>query len=118
VLADEPTGALDGATASEVMALLASLNAEQKVTILIITHDPGVARQCVRQVRIHDGGLVERTPGAPGAPGAATAPHPPSGAGEDRRAPSTSAAVDPNAARGATSRPDETGPVAGAVVPT
>ena len=59
VLADEPTGALDAATAREVMALLAGLNAERKVTILIITHDPEIARQCARQVRIREGRLVE-----------------------------------------------------------
>ena len=60
VLADEPTGALDTATAGDVMALLAGLNAERKLTILIITHDPEVARQCRRQVRIRDGRIIER----------------------------------------------------------
>ena len=59
MLADEPTGALDVNTAVEVMALLLQLNTEQGVTILIITHDPQVARQCARQVRIHDGQLLE-----------------------------------------------------------
>ena len=59
LLADEPTGALDVATAQDVMTLLLQLNAEQEVTILIITHDPQVARQCARQVRICDGRLVE-----------------------------------------------------------
>ncbi len=59
LLADEPTGALDTDTAAEVMALLLQLNAEQGVTILIITHDPAVARQCARQVRIRNGKLLE-----------------------------------------------------------
>ena len=59
LLADEPTGALDVNTAVEVMTLLLQLNTEQGVTILIITHDPQVARQCARQVRIHDGQLLE-----------------------------------------------------------
>lgn len=59
LLADEPTGALDSDTAAEVMDLLLTLNAEHGVTILIITHDPLVARRCARQVRIHNGRLVE-----------------------------------------------------------
>ncbi|MDE0303086.1 MAG: ABC transporter ATP-binding protein [Gammaproteobacteria bacterium] len=59
LLADEPTGALDAETAQEVMALLLQLNAEQGVTILIITHDSSVARQCTRQLRIDDGKLLE-----------------------------------------------------------
>ncbi len=59
LLADEPTGALDADTAGEVMALLLRLNRERGVTILIITHDPAVARQCARRVRIRDGRLFE-----------------------------------------------------------
>ena len=69
------------------MALLARLNAEQKVTILIITHDPRVARQCARQVRIHEGRLIETAAGAPGASGVAHPPPPLPGTGEDRHAP-------------------------------
>ncbi len=65
LLADEPTGALDTDTAAEVMALLLQLNSEQGVTILIITHDPLVARQCTRQLRIHDGRLLEKGARAP-----------------------------------------------------
>ena len=60
LLADEPTGALDTDTAAEVMALLLQLNSEQGVTILIITHDPLVARQCTRQLRINNGLLQEK----------------------------------------------------------
>ncbi len=59
LLADEPTGALDPNTATEVMALLRRLNDEQKLTVMIITHDVNVARQCQRQVFIRDGTLVE-----------------------------------------------------------
>ncbi|MCY4220390.1 MAG: ABC transporter ATP-binding protein [Thiotrichales bacterium] len=121
VLADEPTGALDGATAREVMALLASLNAEHKVTILIITHDPGVARQCARQVRIHEGTLVERTAGAPGASGAAAARHPASGTEETEEDPGASSAppaIDPNPAREQTSRRDDTGEILNPAAPT
>ena len=118
VLADEPTGALDAATAREVMALLAGLNAERKVTILIITHDPGVARQCARQVRIRDGRLIERKAGAPGASATATARLPPSGTGEDRRAPPASAAIGPTAGGEEASGPDDAGKAATAAAPT
>ncbi len=60
LLADEPTGALDAATARDVMDLLRRLNNDQGLTLLIITHDPLIARQCTRQMRIHDGQLQER----------------------------------------------------------
>ncbi len=69
LLADEPTGALDIDTASEVMALLRRLNEERGITILIITHDPSVADQCARRTRIRNGRIFE--PGA--GPGAVTA---------------------------------------------
>ena len=59
VLADEPTGALDSDTADEVMRLLIGLNMEERITILIITHDPVIARQCTRQTLIRDGVLLE-----------------------------------------------------------
>ncbi|MDE0130752.1 MAG: ABC transporter ATP-binding protein [bacterium] len=66
LLADEPTGALDADTARDMMALLLQLNAEQRITILIITHDLMIARQCTRQVRIHDGRLLEAPTGGCG----------------------------------------------------
>lgn len=59
LLADEPTGALDSEMAGEVMNLLLQLNAEQGITVLIITHDPLVARQCIRQLHLRDGKLLE-----------------------------------------------------------
>ncbi len=60
LLADEPTGALDAATATTVMDLLHQLNTDQGLTAIIITHDPLIARQCPRQLRIQDGHLSER----------------------------------------------------------
>ena len=59
VLADEPTGALDKATADEVMRLLIRLNRDEGVAIMIITHDPAVAMQCKRWTFLRDGALVE-----------------------------------------------------------
>ena len=61
VLADEPTGALDSDTAEEVMQLLIRLNREERVAVVIITHDPTVSMQCSRRVLIRDGVLLEDT---------------------------------------------------------
>lgn len=58
ILADEPTGALDSHIGQEVINLFKQLNSEAAVTTIIITHDPNVAEQCKRIVRIKDG-LVE-----------------------------------------------------------
>lgn len=64
ILADEPTGALDEDTAEEVMELLLSLNAEERMTAAVITHDRAIARQCQRVVRLVDGVAVEQAPQA------------------------------------------------------
>ena len=58
LLADEPTGALDTKTGIEVLALFRLLNREQGVTVVIVTHDPEVARATNRVVRIQDGRVL------------------------------------------------------------
>ncbi len=58
VWADEPTGALDSTTAAEIMGLMRSLNTTAGLTLVIVTHDPGVGAQCDRIVRMHDGEIV------------------------------------------------------------
>jgi len=58
ILADEPTGNLDTRTSAEIMGLLRTLNAEKRLTILIVTHDPDVARQTERVLLVRDGHLV------------------------------------------------------------
>ena len=58
ILADEPTGALDSATTREIMDVFRELN-EQGKTIIIVTHDPAVAKECGRVIQIEDGNIME-----------------------------------------------------------
>ncbi len=58
LLADEPTGALDSATGAAVMGLLHELNQQDGRTVLLVTHDPGIAAACPRRLRFADGRLV------------------------------------------------------------
>jgi putative ABC transport system ATP-binding protein len=60
LLADEPTGNLDSRVGQEIMDLLLGLNRERNTTLLIITHDPRIAAQAQRTIKIQDG-LVERS---------------------------------------------------------
>ena len=58
ILADEPTGALDTNVGGEIMELFKTLNAEEGITVVIITHDPGIARQCKRVAVMKDGVIL------------------------------------------------------------
>ena len=62
---DEPTGTLDSGAAREVMELLVELNARDRITIVIITHDASIARRCARHTRLMDGVLREGPLGRP-----------------------------------------------------
>lgn len=55
VLADEPTGALDSATARELLALLRRLSTERGQTFVVVTHDPLVGQVCDRVITMEDG---------------------------------------------------------------
>jgi putative ABC transport system ATP-binding protein len=59
LLADEPTGNLDTHTGMEILKLIHDLHQRLQSTILIVTHDLGVAEQCRRTVKLRDGRIVE-----------------------------------------------------------
>jgi putative ABC transport system ATP-binding protein len=58
VLADEPTGNLDGATGHQIIDLMFALNADQGTTLVLVTHDDEIAARCGRRLRMQDGHLT------------------------------------------------------------
>jgi putative ABC transport system ATP-binding protein len=59
ILADEPTGNLDSKTGDIILQLLKDLNKDQKVTLIIVTHDEYVANSCDRIIQIRDGKISD-----------------------------------------------------------
>lgn len=59
LLADEPTGSLDFATGEKVMELMFELNREQGTTLVLVTHDRGIAQRCERRITIEAGQASE-----------------------------------------------------------
>ena len=62
ILADEPTGNLDTRTGQEIMGLLRQLNADQGITVVLVTHDPDIATHAQRLVHLVDGQVAEDGP--------------------------------------------------------
>lgn len=60
ILADEPTGNLDTKTGDEILDILEDLNKDLGVTVILVTHEPPVARRTKRQIYIKDGQLVKK----------------------------------------------------------
>jgi putative ABC transport system ATP-binding protein len=63
IFADEPTGNLDTQTAKEIEQLLFQLNREFGTTLVLVTHDPALAKQCQRHFELLDGRLIEHRNG-------------------------------------------------------
>jgi ABC-type lipoprotein export system ATPase subunit len=61
LMCDEPTGNLDTRTSKEVMQLFRDLNAQNEITVILVTHDPAVARNTRRVIALRDGEIVEDT---------------------------------------------------------
>ena len=59
LLADEPTGNLDSATADEILELIGTLRRDRAMTIIMATHAPQVAARCERLIRLRDGAIVD-----------------------------------------------------------
>jgi len=62
LLADEPTGSLDFATGEKIMELMFDLNREQGTTLVLVTHDRGIAQRCDRRITIEAGRVVPEVP--------------------------------------------------------
>ena len=62
LMGDEPTGNLDSKTSREVIALFKQLNEEQQLTVILVTHDPAVAKNAKRMIVLRDGEVVVDTP--------------------------------------------------------
>jgi putative ABC transport system ATP-binding protein len=59
LLADEPTGNLDSQTAQDIIGLLLSLNRERGTTLVVVTHDTGIADRMARCIQVRDGRIEE-----------------------------------------------------------
>ena len=65
LLADEPTGNLDSENAAKILELIVRLRREQKITLILVTHDPSIARQAERVLEVRDGRILSDTRNSP-----------------------------------------------------
>lgn len=62
ILADEPTGNLDSQTSNEIMGIMQTLNEQQGITIMLVTHEPDIAQYAKRIILFKDGLIIEDRP--------------------------------------------------------
>lgn len=62
LLADEPTGNLDSHTSAEILKIMANLHEQERITIILVTHDPGVATAAERTIILKDGRIIYDRP--------------------------------------------------------
>jgi putative ABC transport system ATP-binding protein len=62
ILADEPTGNLDSQTSNEIMGIMQTLNDQQGITIMLVTHEPDIAQYAKRIILFKDGLVIEDRP--------------------------------------------------------
>ncbi len=62
ILADEPTGNLDSQTSSEIMGIMQTLNEQQGITVMLVTHEPDIAQYAKRVILFKDGLMIEDRP--------------------------------------------------------
>lgn len=62
LIADEPTGNLDETTGGQIVELMFAAQRDRGTTLVLVTHDPGLAAQCDRTIRVRSGGVEERVP--------------------------------------------------------
>jgi ABC-type lipoprotein export system ATPase subunit len=70
IFADEPTGNLDTHTSEEILQMFGRLNKEEGITVILVTHDPGIAHHAKRIIHIRDGVIEEPPPAIPEGGGA------------------------------------------------
>jgi putative ABC transport system ATP-binding protein len=98
LLADEPTGNLDGTTGRMILHLLTELRRQEGTTLVLVTHDPAVAALADRQIHLRDG-RIERTTGDRNETQGGEAPtQPPDGSADAGGAPLAASAASPAAA--------------------
>jgi putative ABC transport system ATP-binding protein len=64
ILADEPTGNLDSKSGTDILNIFKTLNREKGMTVILVTHDPNIAAQANRRIRVSDGMILKENGGS------------------------------------------------------